>query len=176
MKKVFFILFSFVLLTSEVPITTDQSEEASAHLKASYIYNFTKLIQWPEDYKKGSFVIGIVGSNEYLSNELFKMASSKTVDGQKFEIKILSSTADLPKIHIIYLSSDNSTQLSDVVNQLKGKSTLIITEKTGLAKQGSGINFVYLKNKMEMELNKPNIEKCNLKMASKILEMSIQVK
>ena len=39
------------------------------------------------------------------------------------------------------------------------KNTLIITEKPGLAKQGSGINFVIENNKQKFEMNKTNIEK-----------------
>ena len=39
----------------------DQAEEANAKIKAIYIYNFTKYIEWPDSYKEGSFVIGFIG-------------------------------------------------------------------------------------------------------------------
>lgn len=176
MKKIIFILFSFTLLTSSAPVLTDQSEEASAKIKAIYIYNFTKYIEWPNTYKEGNFVVGILGSNSALLNELSKMANSKTVGSQKFEIKNISTCSSSDKYNIVYVLSDNSSQIADVINKVKDKSTLIITDKPGLAKQGAGINFFVEGNKQKIELNRANIEKYKLKVASTLVEMAVAVK
>lgn len=176
MKKIIFILFSFLLFTSSVPVITDQAEEANAKIKAIYIYNFTKYIEWPTDYKEGNFVIGVLGSSSALLNELSKMANSKTVGSQKFEIRSISSCSATDKYNIIYVLSDNSSQITDVINKMKGKSTLIVTDKPGLAKQGAGINFFIGDNKQKIELNRANIEKYKLKVASTLVEMAVAVK
>ena len=154
----------------------DQSEEANAHVKAIYIYNFTKYIEWPQNYKEGNFVVGVLGTSVPLINELNKMASSKTVGTQKFEIKSVSFVADAAKCHIIYILADNSSQLSDVIGKVKGKSALIVTDKVGLATKGSAINFIIDGNKQKIELNRSNVEKYKLKVASTLVEMSVQVK
>lgn len=176
MKKTIFILFSFILFTSFLAVKTDQAEEASAKIKAIYIYNFTKYIEWPETYKEGNFVVGVLGSNSFLLNELSKMANSKTVGNQKLEIKNILSCSPGDKYNIVYVLSDNSSQLSDVLTKLKGKSTLIVTDKPGLAKQGAGINFFIDNNKQKIELNRSNIEKYKLKVASTLVEMAVAVK
>ena len=176
MKKILFILVSVLLLSSWVVVMPDQSEEANAHVKAIYIYNFTKYIEWPENYKGGNFVVGVLGTSVPLINELNKMASSKTVGSQKLEIKNVSSVADVAKCHIIYILSDNSSQLSDVLGKVKGKSALIVTDKVGLATKGSAINFIIDGNKQKIELNRANVEKYKLKVASTLVEMSVQVK
>lgn len=149
-------------------------EEASAKIKAIYIYNFTKYIEWPDNYKNGNFVIGVIGNNVALINELNKMAASKTVGSQKLEIKNLS--APDATCHILYLLSDNSSQLNDVIEKNKSKCTLIITDKAGLAAKGAGINFIIQENKQKIELNKSNIERYKLKVASSLVELAIQVK
>ena len=104
------------------------------------------------------------------------MASSKMVGSQKIEIQTVLSATDAPKCNIIYILSDNSAQLIDVAGKLKGKSTLIVTDKPGMAKQGSAINFVIFENKQKIELNKANIDKYKLKVASTLVEMAIQIK
>jgi len=176
MKKIIFIVLSFILFTSSAPVNIDQAEEANAKIKAIYIYNFTKYIEWPASYKEGNFVVGVLGSNSALLAELNKMANSKTVGIQKFEIKNLSSCSAADKYNIVYVLSDNSSQISHVINALKGKSTLIVTDKPGLAKQGAGINFFVDGNKQKIELNRTNIEKYKLKVASTLVEMAIAVK
>ncbi len=177
MARLFFILFSFLLFTSLIVVgPQDQSEEASAKIKAIYIYNFTKYIEWPGNYKEGNFVVGVLGNNPPLLTELTKMAATKKVGSQKLEILNLSSFTDDSRCNIVYILPDNSTQLSDVVNKLKSKSTLIVTDKPGLAKQGAAINFIISENKQRIELNVTNIEKYRLKVASTLVDMSVQVK
>lgn len=177
MKKLFFILlFPLILLTQSAAIRPDQSEEAGAKIKAIYIYNFTKYIEWPTEYKDGNFVIGVYGTNLPLMNELNRMATSKMVGTQKMEIKNIGSSAEAAQCHIIYILSDNSSQLGDVIGKIKGKSTLIVTDKAGMAKQGAGINFSVVENKQKIELNRGNIEKYKLKVASTLVEMAVQIK
>ena len=176
MKKLLFIFVSVMLLSSWMVAPADQSEEANAKIKAIYIYNFTKYIEWPETYREGNFVVGVLGTSVPLVNELNKMATSKTVGTQKFEIKSVASPAECAKCHIVYILSDNSSQLPDVIGKVKGKSALIVTDKSGLATKGSGINFFVDGNKQKIELNRSNIEKYKLKVASTLVEMSVQVK
>jgi len=153
----------------------DASEEANAKIKAIYIYNFTKYIEWPETYKDGNFVIGFLGTSSALLSELYKMSETKKVGTQSIQIKNITSVDNSDKFNIIYILTDNSTQLSEVVSKVKGKSTLIVTDKPGLAKQGSGINFVIVENKQKIELNKSNIEKYKLKIASTLVNMALPV-
>jgi hypothetical protein len=176
MKKILVIFFSFLLLTQWVGMRPDQSEEANAKIKAIYIYNFTKYIEWPDTYKQGNFVVGVLGNSTALFNELNKMAASKTVGTQKFEIKNIANVTDASACHIVYILSDNSGQLSDVLGKIKGKSALVVTDKAGMAAKGSGINFVVVDSKQKIELNKSNIEKYKLKVASTLVEMALQVK
>jgi hypothetical protein len=177
MKKLLFILLlPLILLTQSAAIKLDASEEAGAKIKAIYIYNFTKYIEWPTEYKDGNFVIGVYGTNMPLLNELNKMATSKMVGAQKMEIKNVSNSAEASQCHIIYILSDNSSQLADVVGKVKGKSTLIVTDKAGMTKQGAGINFSVVENKQKIELNRGNIEKYKLKVASTLVDMAVQVK
>ncbi len=176
MKKLLFTFVSLIALSSWVVVPPDQSEEANAKIKAIYIYNFTKYIEWPEAYKEGNFVVGVLGTSVPLVNELNKMAGSKTVGTQKFEIKSVASPAECAKCHIVYILSDNSGQLPDVIGKVKGKSALIVTDKSGLATKGSGINFFVDGNKQKIELNRSNIERYKLKVASTLVEMSVQVK
>ena len=81
----------------------DQGEEASARIKTIYIYNFTKYIEWPTSYREGNFVVGVLGSNSALLNELSKMANSKTVGDQKFEIRNISSCNATDKYNIVFV-------------------------------------------------------------------------
>lgn len=165
-------MLSFLFVSADMRM---QQEDTNARIKAMFLYNFTKYIEWPAAYKEGNFVIGILGNNSTLLAELNKMASQKMAGNQKLEIRSLSSVEGASKCHIVYIQPDKGGELPDVLSKVKGKSALVITEKPGLAKQGAAINFVVQENKQKFELNKSNAEKYNLKVSSNLASLAIVV-
>src|SRR5688572_7104956 len=117
--------------------------DTNAKIKAVYIYNFTKYIEWPKEYREQVFVIGILGESS-LVKELEGMSSSKKVFGQDIEVKQFADLSQVSKCHILYMPSDSKEQIGNVLNKIKGYSTLLVTDTPGLATKGSAINFVVL--------------------------------
>lgn len=152
-----------------------QTVDTNAKIKAVFIYNFTKYIEWPAADQVGEFKIGILGENPPLFTELDKMSKVKKVANRSFSIKTYSSINEVDKPHILYIPEDSTEMLQAAVKKLNGKSTLIVTEKAGLAKQGSAINFVIVGNRQKFELNKANVSKHNLKVASALENLALLV-
>lgn len=177
MKRIAAIVIAFFCLSADwvrMPVFQDPNT-GNSKIKATFIYNFTKYIDWPDKYKEGNFVIGVLGTTSFY-NDLTALLSTKTVGAQKFEIKSFSNPESVTGIcHILFIPAANSAQLPDVLKKMKGKSTLIVTEKSGMAKQGSGINFVIENNKQRFELNKTNIEKYNMKVSSTLASLAIAI-
>ncbi len=144
-------------------------------LQSIFIYNFTKYIEWPASYNTGNFVIGVLGQSP-LIKELNNLSKLKKAGNQPIVITRFHNVEEISKCNILFVPTNKSSQINDITNKLKGKSTLIITEKKGMAKQGAGINFVIIDNKQRFELNKANILKCNLKVSPSLVNLAILVK
>ena len=149
--------------------------DTNSKMKAIFIMNFTKLIEWPKSYKEGNFVVGVVGESP-LYKELTKMAKTKKVANQSLQVKKFNATNDIGKCHILYVSKNKSQEISSVVKKVKSNSTLIITEKFGLVEKGAGINFIVKDNRQKFELNKKNVEKYKLKINKKLEALAFSVK
>jgi len=177
MRKFFAILITILCLSADyvhMPLMQDPNN-ANTKIKATFIYNFTKYINWPDKYKEGNFVIGVMGTTTFY-NDLTALLDKKSVGEQKFEVKSFSGVESVNGMcHILYVPAGYSGMLPDILKKLKGKSTLLVTEKAGMAKQGSGINFVIENNKQRFELNKTNIEKYSMKVSSTLASLAISV-
>ena len=149
--------------------------DTNSKMKAIFIMNFTKLIEWPKSYREGNFVVGVVGESP-LYAELIKMAKTKKVANQSLQIKKFSTPKDIGKCHILYVSRDKSEEILSVIKKVKTNSTLIITEKKGLVERGAGINFIIKNNRQKFELNKKNVEKYKLKVSSNLEALAFNVK
>lgn len=168
------LIMLFLLPTAVVHSTPPPPPDTNAKIKSVFVYNFTKYIDWPAPYKQGNFIIGVLGSASMLT-ELSAMAMTKKVGAQKLEVKMFPSADAVEKCHILYVSSDMAANIREISSKIKGHSTLLVTEKSGLAKQGAAINFVVQANKQKFELNKANAEKYDLSVSSTLASLAIIV-
>ncbi|MEO6883734.1 MAG: YfiR family protein [Bacteroidia bacterium] len=171
MKKLIAFLF-FIALTAAQGV---QPEMAVAHVKACYIYNFSRYIEWPENYRQGDFVIDVLGGSPTILSELAKMAASQTAGSQKFQINNIISVDKIGKCNILYIPSNKSVEIKKAVLKLKVSSTLIITDDPGSTKLGAAINFVVKDNRQKFELNRNNAQKSKLVVSSNLATLAILV-
>jgi hypothetical protein len=168
--KAFFLIN--VMLLSFLPGKAQQNDYA---VQANIIYHFTKYIDWPDDKKNGDFVIGIVGESP-LFEELKNSVSSKTVGGQRIVIKKFAGGAPAYNCHILFISEEASGSIKRIATVTANTSTLLVTELEGLARKGSCINFIIVDDHLKLEINKTNIERRNLNIATELLSLGIIVK
>lgn len=70
-KHYIFIVLLFLLGYSKL-----SSQSSIPAAQSVFMYNFTRLIEWPAAYKSGDFVIGVIGSAEVF-NELKNYTTGK---------------------------------------------------------------------------------------------------
>lgn len=145
-----------------------------ARAQAMFIYNFSRLIEWPANYKTGPFIIGILGSST-LQEQLQVYTSGKRVGSQPISVKTFSSPGNISACHILFVPFNSTKLMPDIVSNIQGKSTLIISEKNGAIDDGSAINFVVVGDKLKFELKPGNASKYNIKISSKLNEMAYKV-
>ena len=173
MKRTVLILISVLVLSSGFKL--ENRVDTNSRIKAVFILNFTKLIEWPQSYRVGEFVVGVVGETP-LYPELTKMAKVKKVANQTLTIKQFKTIDDIEKCHILYVTQTKSNEISNVLKKIKSNSTLIVTEQQGLTQKGAGINFIVQDNRQKFELNKTNVEKYKLKVSSNLEALAITAK
>jgi hypothetical protein len=152
-----------------------QAQERSIQeIHSMMVYNFMKYVNWPPTATSGEFVIGVVGESKVYQT-LTKYYGTKSKGTQKIVIKEFSSASEVTDCHVIYIGKGKSGSLEDVLAKIAGKSTLIITDKAGLGKKGSGINFKNVGGKLKFELNQAAISKAKLKISSQLSGMAILI-
>lgn len=138
------------------------------------VFNFIKYIQWPDHDKAGEFVIGVVGNNDVYTT-LNGWYGGKAKGNKTYVIKKFSSAAEVIDCQLVYIDRSKSGEFEAINNKLKGKGTLVITDKNGLGQKGSCINFKTVEDKLRFELNQQAVESSNLKVSSALSAMAILI-
>lgn len=140
-----------------------------AKFKALIIYNFTKLLDWPD--KTGNFVINVVADEE-LAKELSIFTSGRKAGGiQDFEVK--QAGENDTDCQILVVGMPESGKLDEIVKSTTGKHILLITEKSGLTDKGAGISFVKKNGTWKFEYNEQNIKHQGIKVSVDFKELGI---
>jgi hypothetical protein len=154
---------------------TYAQHETDYKIQANIIYRVTKYIDWPTNKKAGDFIIGVIGESP-LYEELKNLSASKTVGGQRIVVVKMSPTATSYDCQMLFVSEEESSSLKKIAILTASAPILIISESDGLARKGSCINFIMVDDRLKLEINKSNVERRNLGIASELLELGIIIK
>jgi hypothetical protein len=148
--------------------------DTTAIIKAAYIYNFAKLIDWPSANKEGNFIIGVYGTTN-VYKELINKYSTKRIGTQDIEIRKLSDSPDVGSVHVLFIAHNNSKDLKAILSNLEYEPVLVITEMDGAINTGSVINFLVIDNNLKFELNVSEAKNRQLIVGSRLKDLAYKI-
>ncbi len=148
-------------------------------VKAAYLYNFAKFVQWPEDRfadDKTPITIGVLGQDPF-GSILDKTVQGKRVNGRRFLIKRFRSrggenTKALRRCHILYISPTERRHLADILWDLDGFDVLVVGEGADFAPEGGMIGFVLEEQRITFQVNREAVAKSRIKISAKLLRLA----
>ena len=152
--------------------TLSQKDGEEYNLKAAFIYNFTKYVEWDSSLLKNEFIIGVVGPSP-INESLAKIAGTRIVNDKKITLRQYNTLDEISYCHILFVSKKTTLPLDVILRKASSYGTLIIGEKSGYAKQGAAMNFVIINNKLKFEANIRAINSAGLKASSQLLKLAI---
>ena len=151
------------------------SQERPMHeVYSMMVFNFVKYVQWPANDNSKEFIIGVVGNND-IYNTLTTWYSGKAKGAKTYVIKKFNNAAEVTDCQVIFIDRSKNGEFEAVNNKVKGKGTLVVTDRNGLGSKGSCINFKTVDEKLRFELNQQAIESSNLKVAGALTSMAILI-
>lgn len=166
--KVFLKVWIFALLFGLAAPSLAQG--SSDQVKTLFVFNFSRYIKWPD--ATNNITIGVLGKDDAIMKAFNTMAAKKSSASNKITVVQFSNPAEASKYHMVYIPESNSNALAALGDL---KNTLVITEKEGLAKKGSCINFITENGKIRFEINKNRVDNTNLKVSGQLMGLAIVV-
>lgn len=165
--------FLLLLFCSSFSLTMAQSKGQESNLKAAFIYNFTKYIDWDNGDSQNKFIIGILGQSA-LDGPINEIAKTNFIKNKRIVLKHFSNAEDISYCHILFIPRGNGISLQSVLEKID-KGVLTISEEPGFARQGSAINFVVNNDKLKFEINLKALNSAGLKAGSQLLKLAVIV-
>ncbi len=165
MKK----LLGLVLIISFISLSVNAQ---ISNAQAMFLYNFSRLIKWPDNTAQGDFVFGVVGNIEVYNN-LIQITNGKKVGMQNITVKYFKEAKEITNCHVIFISNNKISQFNEIMSKAQNKAVLIVTEKKGMINSGSVIDFVISDDKLRYIVSEENARKNNLILSKNIQDMAM---
>jgi len=158
-----------------IPIISKSQQYSEYELKAAYLFNFGKFVQWPDDaFKKPTdpFIIGICGTDPF-KDILQQTIQNKTLQNRPVIIINISSIEDAATCHILFICKTNKFQLTRILQSVNNKPVLTAGDNIeDFCQSGGIINFTSQYAKKRFEINNKASTRVLLVISSKLLALS----
>ena len=171
-----FTLFASLLLVvasfSWNPEQGIKEDNTIAMIRANYLYQFANNNNWPNETKKGKFVVGVLGDKDVF-DIMAEKYGTKPIGSQTLDVINCTEVSASKYMHVVFIDKSKKGELAKCAKELKDKSTLIVTNWEGALAQGSHINFKNIDGTIRFELNKKAMEEKKITPGVKIIQWAL---
>jgi hypothetical protein len=155
----------------------DVSDSSEYLIKAGFIFNFAKFVEWPSNafaQPDSPIVIGILGTDPF-GTIIDKIVQDKKIGARGFVVKRLKWGTDLKELReckILFIGASERAHMDELVQMLRGLPILTVGETPGFAERGGVIRFVLEDNRVRFEVNVVAARQADLTISSRLLTLA----
>ena len=172
-------LLAAIVTGGSVARAQDLNVDSSEYLiKAGFVYNFAKLVEWSPGAAQTDqpIVIGVLGNNAF-AETLGRVVDGKNLDGRPFVVRTLRSQDFRDcRCHILFVGSAERTSVEEIIRFQESASVLTVSEASDFARDGGIIAFVLQDNKIRFEVNVEAAKRADLAISSRLLSLATIVR
>lgn len=148
-------------------------------LKAVYLFNFAKFVEWPSSAFAGdntSFLIGVLGDDPF-GDALDAAVKDRSIQGRPIRVKRFDNfdgtqTTSLRQCQILFICFSEKERIEAILQALEGAQVLTVSEIEKFNILGGMILFDQEGDRITLDVNPRAAQRVQLSISSKLLQVS----
>jgi hypothetical protein len=143
-------------------------------VKAAFLFNFTRFINWPPSAFKSSdapFIIGITGIDPF-GSYLDELVEGETVAGHPIVVQRYRAVKDVADCQILFIAVSDSETIKGILSVASRRNILTVSDADNFTNLGGAIRFFKEENKIKIEINKSAVKLSQLDVSAKLLRLA----
>jgi hypothetical protein len=161
-----------VLADPEPPVISE------SQIKAAFVYNFTKFVEWPADSfptARDPIVIGVLGEGA-LTIELQTIVADRRVNGRTIVVTNVQTVEQVNAAQVLFVSAAEDARFAELHAAVRNSPVLTVGESPAFSAAGGAISFVQQGSKLRFEINMASAERSGLKISGQLQALAVAVK
>jgi hypothetical protein len=143
-------------------------------VKAAYLFNFLKFVEWPEDPSAdphAKWVIGFVGESP-VGGELARLVEGKNVLGRDLQVTKFQAGDNLRGCNILFISESEKKHLPSILATLRGSSVLTVADMDSFIESGGMVQLLVEGARVRVTIDVGATGRGRLRVSSKLLALA----
>ncbi len=143
-------------------------------LKAAFLYQFTKFVEWPDDNSTNNeLVVGVMADGEVL--DAIKLIDGKKSQKRSIRIKKISKFPDSGHLDVLFIQGCSINDIDNVVKSaIKAHILTVCDQRDGINK-GFIISLFNEGSRMRFNINLKMAQKSSIRLSSRLLRLAKKV-
>lgn len=160
-------------LLGPVPAALGQGQVAEPQLKAAFVLNFVRYVEWPEAVfpaRDAPIVLCMVGREDgtIALAALDGRKAQERVIKVRFEVAIENARA----CQVVFIAEAEARRIPAAIRSLQALPVLTISDAEGFIDQGGAIGIVHGEQRLQFEINRTALDRAQLKASSQLLKLA----
>jgi hypothetical protein len=154
------------------------AESLEYAVKAAYLSKFALYVEWPTAAfsSPNSAVDLCVAGEDPFGAMLEKAAKGQFIGGRTIVVRRLQAIAPDSGCHILYIRGVDTQLVRQIIEGLRGRGVLTVTDAHGPEAIGGIINFVMKDNRVRFEIDNEAAVQNGFNISSQLLKLALNVK
>ena len=161
----------FVLLL--VCPSLSQTASGEYQVKATFLFNFAKFIEWPSrSFKRPADPFTFCLAGDPFSGELEKIIKGESLNGRPLIVRRLGSGDPVSGCHTVFVARSEAKRTPELINSAAGQSILTVGEEEDFIEHGGMIRLVESAGNVRFEINPEAAVRVGLRVSSRLLRLA----
>lgn len=147
-------------------------------VKAAYLYNFGKFVEWPPNAPAGhaaDFAICVLGHDPF-GPVLDTTISGERIDGKSVVARRIAKVSEAAGCRVLFISSSENKQLKEILASVGKQGVLTVSDMPQFVDQGGIVQFILAAERVRFEINLAAAQQAGLNLSSELLKVAAEVK
>jgi hypothetical protein len=167
------VLFAIVTAGLAVRSVRAQPVADEYQVKAAYILNFARFIEWPPDVLPPSapLNIAIVGNNPF-AGTLDSLLRGKSANGHPIRLRYVRWNDSLAHYNIVFITASEESHLQEILRLIGSESVLTVSDIERFSLRGGIVEFSMVGNRVRFDIDRTSAVAAKLGISSKLLNVA----
>jgi hypothetical protein len=146
-------------------------------IKAAFLLHFSRFVEWPPSAFASSdapLFICVLGDDPF-GPALEEIVRNERVNTHPITVERFRAAGNLDRCHILFVGQTAEPLQRRILEQVRGKSILTVSDEEAFTRRGGVIGFVTVNGKVKLQVNRSSAQRADLRISSRLLRLADEV-
>ncbi|MCV6636452.1 YfiR family protein [Candidatus Albibeggiatoa sp. nov. NOAA] len=169
--KLIAIVVYFMLLFGLTYQVGQAKQPSEYQLKAAFLYNVARMVDWPKADRKKPLVVCLVGKDPF--GAALNSIKKKKVKKRPLKFMMDVKISDISECNIVFITQDVQDSLTtNILPSIENQHILTVGDVPDFATQGGMVNLLKNGERIAIEINLKAVKASNIVISSRLLTLA----